>query len=120
MLAPPNGGSEVVDRIGHWRLFGWLNGPAGRELGTGPGSLPNRLGPVRFPLGVIAGDRSINWINSLFLLPGRDDGKVTVARTRVDGMADHLVIHATHPMIMRHPEVIRQTLHFIREGRFDR
>ncbi|MEZ5278365.1 MAG: alpha/beta hydrolase [Opitutaceae bacterium] len=120
MLAPPNGGSEVVDRIGHWRLFGWLNGPAGRELGTGPDGVPGRLGPVGFPLGVIAGDRSINWINSLCLLPGPDDGKVTVARTRVEGMADHLVMHVTHPMIMRHPGVIRQTVHFLRQGHFDR
>ena len=120
MLAPPNGGSEVVDRIGQWRLFRWLNGPAGLELGTGPNSVPNRLGRVDFPLGVIAGDRSINWINSLILLPGPDDGKVTVARTRVEGMADHLVMHVTHPMIMRHSEVIRQTVHFLRHGRFDR
>src|SRR5690348_5835454 len=79
MLAPPNQGSEVVDKLGWLFLFKWINGPAGNELGTDIHSTPNRLGPVTYPVGVIAGDRSINWINSL-LIPGRDDGKVSVDR----------------------------------------
>ncbi len=118
MLAPPNQGSEVVDKLGGLRLFQWINGPAGGELGTDKNSTPNRLGPANFPLGVIAGDRSLNWINSL-LIPGRDDGKVSVERTKLAGMSDHIVIHATHPFIMRNGEAIRQTLQFLRAGRFD-
>ncbi len=119
MLAPPNQGSEVVDRLGDWAVFGWVNGPAGRQLGTGEDCLPKRLGPVDFPLGVIAGDRSINWINSM-MLPGSDDGKVTVEATRVEGMIDHLVVHATHSFIMNNREVIDQTLFFLRDGMFRR
>jgi len=118
MLAPPNRGSEVVDKLGGWSLFNWVNGPAGHQLGTTPDSVPNKTGPATFPLGIIAGDRSINWINSL-LIPGRDDGKVSVEKTKLEGMADHIVVHATHPMIMRKREVIRQTIHFLREGRFE-
>jgi pimeloyl-ACP methyl ester carboxylesterase len=119
MLAPPNQGSEVVDKLGGLFLFKWINGPAGSELGTGANSTPNRLGPATFPAGVIAGDRSINWINSL-LIPGRDDGKVSVERTRLAGMSDHLVIHTAHPFIMRNREAIRQTIQFLRTGGFDR
>ena len=70
MLSPPNRGSEVVDKLGWTFVFQWLNGPAGNELGTNAHSTPNQLGPVNYPVGVIAGDRSINWINSL-LIPGR-------------------------------------------------
>lgn len=117
MLGPPNQGSEVVDRLGSWWIFGRLNGPAGRELGTGPASVPNSLGPVGFELGVIAGNRTINWINSL-MIPGCNDGKVSVARTRVDGMKEHLVLPVSHPFLMRHPRVIEATLRFVREGRF--
>jgi triacylglycerol lipase len=118
MLAPPNQGSEVVDKLGWLFLFRWINGPAGNELGTGKNSTPNKLGPANFPAGVIAGDRSINWINSL-LIPGRDDGKVSVERTKLADMSDYLVIHTAHPFIMRNREVIRQTIQFLRTGNFD-
>lgn len=118
MLAPPNLGSEVVDKLGWTFIFKWLNGPAGKEVGTGENSVPNQLGPANFPVGIIAGDRSMNWINS-FLIPGRDDGKVSVARTKVAGMGDHIVIHATHPFIMKNREAIRQTIQFLRIGSFD-
>ena len=119
MLGPPNQGSEVVDKLGSFRVFKQLNGPAGNELGTATNSTPNRLGPANFCAGVIAGDRSINWINSR-LIPGRDDGKVSVQRTRLAGMADHIVVHAAHPFLMRHRTIIRQTIHFLRTGRFER
>ena len=108
-----------MDRLGGWGLFGWLNGPAGRELGTAPGSTPNRLGPATFPVGVIAGNRSINWINSCFIR-GADDGKVSVARTQLAGMADQIVIATAHPWMMKNARVIRQTLAFLRDGKFDR
>jgi triacylglycerol lipase len=117
MLAPPNQGSEVVDKLGWLFLFKWINGPAGNELGTDKNSTPNKLGPANFPVGIIAGDRSINWINSS-LIHGSDDGKVSVERTKLAGMSDHIVIHATHPFIMRNREVIRQTIQFLRMGNF--
>ena len=117
MLAPPNRGSEVVDKLGGFRLFKLINGPAGNEMGTDKNSLPNQLGPASFPVGIIAGDRSINWINSL-LIPGPDDGKVSVKRARLDGMTDFIVIHATHPLIMRNSEAIRQTIAFLQTGTF--
>lgn len=117
MLGPPNGGSEVVDRIGTWALFRMVNGPAGDELGTGRDSLPNQLGPVNFTLGVIAGDRSINWINSR-MIPGPDDGKVSVERTRVAGMKEHIIVHATHPFLMKNKTAIANTLRFLKTGTF--
>ncbi|HVU08644.1 MAG TPA: alpha/beta fold hydrolase [Verrucomicrobiae bacterium] len=119
MLAPPNRGSEIVDKLGWLFLFKWINGPAGNELGTDKNSTPNKLGAANFPVGIIAGDRSINWINSLFLIPGRDDGKVSIERTKLAGMSDHIVIHATHPLIMKNAEAIRQTIQFLRTGKFD-
>jgi pimeloyl-ACP methyl ester carboxylesterase len=117
MLGPPNQGSEVVDRLARLRFFSYVNGPAGGELGTGADSLPNRLGPVGFDLGIIAGDRSLNWINSL-MIEGADDGKVSVERTKVEGMKGHVVVHATHPCLMRNRQVIGLTVAFLKSGQF--
>lgn len=118
MLGPPNQGSEVVDALREWELFHWINGPAGEELGTDDDSVPVSLGEVDFPVGIIAGDRSINWINSM-MIPGPDDGKVSVVSTEVEGSVDHVVIHAAHPFIMNDDEAIRQTIEFLRNGSFD-
>ncbi len=118
MLGPPNQGSELVDRLGSWSLFSLINGPTGLELGTSASSLPNRLGAPKYCVGVIAGNRSINWINSLLIL-GPDDGKVSVERTKFSGITDHIVVPTAHPFMMRNREVIRQTIEFLRNGKFD-
>jgi triacylglycerol lipase len=117
MLGPPNQGSEVIDRLGTLPGFGAFHGPAGIQLGTGEMCMPNRVGPVTFPLGVIAGNKSINWMLSL-LIPGADDGKVSVARAKVEGMADFLVVPHSHPMMMQRQKVIGQAMHFLKHGVF--
>ncbi len=119
MLAPPNQGSEVVDNLGPNALFYWWNGPAGRQLGTDSNSLPNTLPPADFELGIIAGDRTINFYLST-LIPGKNDGKVAVQRTKLEGMKDFIIVHASHPLIMRKPETIKQVKAFLSNGLFER
>lgn len=118
MLGPPNRGSQVVDKLAWVPGFGVWNGPAGFQLGTGKDSLPRQLGPARFAVGVIAGTRSLNPVFSRFL-PGPDDGKVALESTKLAGMQDFLALPHTHTFMMRSTEVIRQTIFFLRNGRFD-
>lgn len=118
MLSPPNHGSEVVDTLGGLWLFRAINGPAGRQLGTDENSMPKQLDEVDFELGVITGDRSINWINSL-IIPGKDDGKVSVESAKVEGAIDFLVVHVSHPFIMKDKTVMSQCLYFLKNGFFD-
>jgi hypothetical protein len=118
MLSPPNHGSEVVDTIGHWWLFRKINGPAGQQLGTATDSFVNQLPPINFECGVLTGDRSINWINSL-MIPGKDDGKVSVISAQSQGIAAYKVVHATHTFIMKNPSVIQDVVTFLQTGAFN-
>ena len=119
MLSPPNRGSEAADHLRNAALYKWFNGPAGQQLVTGPEGLPEQLGPVDFPLGIITGNQHSffdAWLADV--IPGTDDGKVSVERAKVEGMADFLVLPYSHPFIMNATEVIEQTLQFLRGGRF--
>lgn len=117
MLGPPNQGSELVDKTVDWPGFEWISGDAGSQLGTGEDSIPSQLGPVDFELGVIAGTGTINIFASA-LLPNPDDGKVSVSRTRVEGMSDFLVVGNSHRYLTRSDIVIRNTKSFLRDGKF--
>ncbi len=119
MLAPPNQGSEVADFLSGNFLYNWFYGPAGGDLKTSSAGFLSTLGRVDFPLGVIAGSQSIDPVSSL-LLPKPNDGKVSVENTKVDGMADHLVLPVNHTFIMRDVEVLREAAFFLRHGKFQR
>ncbi len=118
MLSPPSQGSEIIDAFADSPLLQSFVGPAGARLGTDSAGIASQLGPVRFDLGIVTGDRSINPLAS-WLIPGPDDGKVAVDRARVDGATDFMVVSATHTFIMNRRDVAEEVVRFLRQGRFD-
>ena len=117
MLSPPNQGSEIVDAFADSDLLRPFLGPAGTRLRTTPDGIASELGPIRFSLGIITGNRSLSPLGS-WLIPGPDDGKVGVGRARVEGASSFLVLPATHTFIMNRRDVADEVAHFLRHGRF--
>jgi pimeloyl-ACP methyl ester carboxylesterase len=119
MLGTPNGGSEIADRLKDFLPYRAWFGPAGQQLGTiRDAALSLMLPPVDYPVGIIAGNRSVYPLASA-LLPRPNDGRVSVENTKLDGMADHIVIGASHPWLPRNALAIGQTMAFLRDGRFE-
>jgi len=98
MLAPPNRGSRLADRLAPY--LGRLLPPI-RELGTGSGTAVELAPPRDVEFAVIA---------------GRRDRKVRVEETRLAGAAAHVVVPAGHTFIMMRRDVRRLVLRFLREG----
>jgi pimeloyl-ACP methyl ester carboxylesterase len=116
MLGPPNGGSEVADLLHRTPPYRWFYGPAGQDLTT----MARAAGtPPSYALGVIAGDRGWPYLLGNLAIPKPHDGRVAVARTRLAGMADHIVVPTTHSFMPGSARVHRQVLHFLAQGRFD-
>ncbi|WP_428239907.1 alpha/beta fold hydrolase [Gynuella sp.] len=117
MLSPPNHGSEIIDRFQKWKLFSRIMGPAALQLSTATDSLPNMIPGIKAEFGIITGsDSSDPWFNWLF--DETTDGKVTVTSARLAGMKDFLVLPVGHTMIMNNQRVQKETLFFLRHGRF--
>ena len=107
MLGPPNGGSEIADLLMRNPLYQGVYGPAGQQLGTagwGPALADCLPWPEGAPLLILAGTRSIDPLG-WWWLPRPNDGKVSVARTRLD-RAEMRVVRATHALMMKSKKVI--------------
>ncbi len=121
MLGPPNGGSQVADVFGRRgmlrSLYKAVTGPAGLELGVESAGVIATLPTLPFETGIIAGSRSVNPILSL-VLPGPNDGKVSVAQAAAPGMRGFIVVPHSHPFLMRADIVLAETLAFLETGAF--
>jgi pimeloyl-ACP methyl ester carboxylesterase len=119
MLGTPNQGSELADLLGWNPVYKLAFGPAGQQLRTRPDAATRTLlGAVDYPVGVVAGDRPFDVFGWLYL-PKPNDGRVSVAATKVPGMAGHITLPVDHEELMRDGEVHRQVLAFLRDGSFE-
>jgi len=118
MLGTPNGGSEIADGLKNFLPFRAWFGPAGQQLGTQRDAATHALLPaIDYPVGIIAGNRSVDPLAGIFL-PRPHDGRVSVVATTLKRMEDHVVAPVAHPFLPGNANVITQTLAFLRDGRF--
>ena len=123
MIAPPNAGVGLLDRVGSMGLARWAYGRPVRDLADGGRGLAT-YGVPHAEIGVIAGTRRFHPLNPTAYLsavvgePGPHDGTIAVERTKLRGMTDFLTVPASHTWIAADPEVIRQTIHFLEHGAF--
>ncbi len=112
MIAPPLGGSELIDEGIKWPLFADLLGPIVSELKTKPVYANH---PELHPeIGIIAGSRG-PWPLSLFFSEP-NDGKVSVRSTQNIHAKEHLVVPYSHPELIYRTDVIEHALRFIETG----
>lgn len=119
MLGTPNKGSEFADLFSETQvlapIYRSIFGPAGNQLTTTYEHIDT---DVNYPLGVIAGDISINPL-APFVMNGAHDGIVAVDSTKIEGMDDHITLPACHSFMMFDGDVITQCLYFLENGVFN-
>jgi pimeloyl-ACP methyl ester carboxylesterase len=118
MLGTPNRGSEVADVLKSFRLYRTFFGPAGQQLTTERNGALTLLPPIDYPVGIVAGTRTLDPIASYFILPRPNDGRVSVQSSKLDRMADHVTIETQHNGLLRHAAATAQTIAFLRAGHF--
>lgn len=112
MLAPPNQGSVLAEALATLPPYHWIGGPSAVEIAAGG---PFAGLPEEVEVAVIAGGTGGWGFNPL--LPGDDDGVVTVAETELEGVRESLLVPALHTVIAAAPETIAATLSFLKHGR---
>lgn len=118
LLGTPNHGSEVADFLKDNLLYRKFYGPAGQQLTSNNTEIDQLCGKVNYELGIIAGNFTIDPLSSS-LIEGDDDGKVSIESTKVEGMKAHTVVSSSHTFFPSNAEVQRQTLAFLRAGKFE-
>ncbi len=119
MLTPGFDGSPPLSLYRRHPLFSLL-GPAGIQSASGPDCFSCRLErTIPAEAGIITGcvgSDPAGWLT----MPWPHDGKTTVAGTYLDNMKDHLVVPASHDLLLYDPAAHYQSMHFLRHGRFNR
>ena len=111
MLAPPNQPAHLAKRLKKNLIYRLFTGDSGQKLSEE--KFYRDLPIPRVPFGVIAGDKGQSLT---FSEP--NDGVVTVGSTKLEGMADWILLHHGHTFIMNCKDTFEHCVRFIESGRF--
>lgn len=115
MLGTPNQGARLANVLQSNVLFKAVFGPAGQQLIEDPDGTIAALPVPHFPFAVIAGVRGTEeGYNPL--IPGDDDGVVSVECTQLPGAADFLEIECLHTFLPLNRDVLDAAERFLKTG----
>ncbi|MCD6385144.1 alpha/beta hydrolase [Candidatus Sumerlaeota bacterium] len=123
LIAPPNHGSLMMKKITSLpvpkvdTITSILYGRARQELLPENEGITETLPPPPCEFGIIAGGRNNNRGFSP-LLPGDNDGTITVATTRMDGARDFIILPHLHTPILWAGDTIESAIRFLLKGSF--
>ena len=117
LVGSPQNGAEMADlaRDKANVVFKTIFGPAGQQLITDQAGFLAKLPKPDVEFAVIAGGHPPNGINPL--IPGDDDGIVSVASTRLAGAADYLYVESLHLALNRNATAHAATVRFLKTGK---
>ncbi len=118
MLAPPNQGSELGERLIPLDFTKTLTGDAAHQLADDWETLAEQLATPKIEFGILSGGKS-DGEGYNPLLEGDDDMVVEVATTKLPGARDFRIVPVLHSFIMDHEQVQRMTLQFLQHGYFE-
>jgi pimeloyl-ACP methyl ester carboxylesterase len=118
MLGPPNHGSIIASELGENGAFKFVLGDSAQQLGREWVWMEDSLVIPQCEFGIIAGGLG-NDTGFNPLLPGDNDGVVTVDSTQLEGARDMMVVPSLHTALIINPRVFEYTLHFLEQGRFE-
>lgn len=124
LLGSPNQGSLMAEQMRGVLRLPWGDFDPLRKLRPGELGECHDTGTTDAELGVIAGAPSrptgFPWSLAPVRFPSDrpHDGKVAVDEARLETARDFLVVPYGHTWLMARKDVIDQTAHFLREGRF--
>ena len=117
MLAPPNQGAELAEKLGRNQVFKAVFGPTGAQMARDWPELEKKLAIPSCEFGIIAGGRGDNhgWNP---LLSGDDDMVVSVETTKLPGAADFAVLPLQHTFMMNDATLQQYVRTFLQHGYF--
>lgn len=117
MIGTPNQGAFLADVLGDWLVFRVMFGPAGQQLRRGGAGGCSAAGIPTCEFGVLAGGTGrVHGMNPI--IPGDNDGTVSVESTRLEGMKDFALLPYGHTYIQLMPRTVKNTIHFLKYGEF--
>jgi pimeloyl-ACP methyl ester carboxylesterase len=115
-MGSPNKGVEAIKHLKEKWYFAFA-GTAALSMENEKTKFLKSLKVPYYPLGVIAGTKERSEYEHI--IPGPDDGLVSVESTRVKGMKDFVTIHTTHTRMRTDLRVIDQVVSFLKKGKFE-